>query len=79
MAEIQFVEKGGVRLEIHLDQHPVKIDRTHEYLLPYGTGENQLRLIYILKANPPDPALQKAVQEAIERNVDLLRKTLQAR
>lgn len=77
-AQIQFVEKGGVRLEIHLDQHPVKINRTHECFLPYGTGDNQLRLIYILEENPPDPALEKGVRETIGKHVYVLKKTLQA-
>jgi len=75
-SEIQIVEKDGVKLEIYLDQHPVKLKRTHEYLLPYGTKGNELRLIYNLEVNPPDPALQKAVQDVIERNVALLRKSL---
>ncbi len=77
--EIQLVEENGARLEIYLVQRAAKIARTHEYLLPYGAGDNQLRLIYNLEANPPDPALQKAVEAVIERQVALLKQTLQAR
>ncbi|MGA2662776.1 MAG: hypothetical protein ABSH34_35295 [Verrucomicrobiota bacterium] len=76
-AEIQTVERGGVRLEIYVVQRAVKIERAHEYALPYGAGDNQLRLLYNLKANPPDPALEKSVREVIEKHVELLKKNLQ--
>lgn len=71
------IERDGVKLEIYLLQYDINVARTHDYLLPYGTGNNQLRLIYYLKENPRDPALEKAVQDVIERNVALLRKSLQ--
>lgn len=77
--QVQFVEKGGLRLEIYLVQHVVKIQRTREYALPYGSGDNQLRLLYNLEANPPDPALERGIREVIEKHVELLKKTLQAK
>ncbi|MGO9199264.1 MAG: hypothetical protein ACLQM8_01835 [Limisphaerales bacterium] len=77
--QVQFVEKGGLRLEIYLVQRVVKIQRAHEYALPYGSGDNQLRLLYNLEANPPDAALERGIREVIEKHVELLKKTLQAK
>jgi len=77
--EIHTVEKDGAKLEIYLLQGDVKIARVGGYALPYGAGDNQLRLIYNLEANPPDPSLDKALREVIEKRVALLEKALQAR
>lgn len=76
--ERHIVEHGGVELEIYLVQGHEKVHITQEYELPYGTANNQLRLIYSLRENPNDPALEKAVQDVIERHVSVLRKILQA-
>jgi hypothetical protein len=76
-SEVHRVEKGGAKLEVYLVQGDVKIARVDDYLLPYGAGDSQLRLIYNLKTNPPDPALEKSVREVIEKHVELLQKNLQ--
>jgi hypothetical protein len=76
--EVRTLDKGGLILEIYLRQRDVKVPRTRAYLLPYGTGDNQLRLILRLEENPPDAELDKAVRDIVDLRVGLVKRSLES-
>jgi len=76
--ELRTLGKGGLILEVFLCQGDVKVPHSQDYLLPYGTGDNQLRLICHLEENPPDLQLDKALRDIVKARAEQLRRALES-
>jgi hypothetical protein len=73
------IDKEGGELEIYIKNYSGllgKMGGDRYSLLKIG-GDTKMLLIYHLYLNSPDPVLEKAVKDIIEKHVSLLRKTLQ--
>lgn len=70
------VEEGGVLLDIHIVEGPIKMGVTGRCELPIRTSSGHLQLVYNLRENPEDIEMERAVKQVIESNVDALAKKL---
>jgi hypothetical protein len=74
-AKTYTVGEGGIRIEVSMLALPAMLESS-KYPLPVGQGRDQLYLVYDLKENPVDPAMEQAVKNTLEKQVEWLRAEL---
>lgn len=66
------VQKNGAQLEVYLYEGPIAAPQTKSYALPVRFHDRVLYLQYYLEENPANPEMEKAIQNVMDSQAEVL-------